>query len=175
MSGVYLSTSCDCSNNINVACSVLACPCDISSCSLCSIIGCKVPTAKRIYHASMVPSSVYRLTLSSSTVASGLGGRQKIFNANYNQSSDRNQKHSVPFSTPRLRMKNAPGVSSAGNGITGGGVDIKHNSYDRYLARKKGFAINHKNQPIWHKSNNVPSGTTNETFNIINGCRNNCS
>lgn len=171
MSGVYLSTSCDCSNNINVACSNLACP----NTDMCSNNGCNVPNAKRIYHASMVPSSVYRLTLSSSTVASGPGGRQKTFNVNYNQSSDRNQKHSVPFSTPRFRMKNAPGVSSAGNGITGGGVDIKHNSYDRYLARKKGFAINHKNQPIWHKSNNVPSGTTNETFNIINGCRNNCS
>ena len=66
-------------------------------------------------------------------------------NVNWNQSSDRNvagiQKSVVPSrgdSTRHTLTRARPGACSAG----GKGVDIKHGSYDRYLARLKGKSCN---------------------------------
>jgi hypothetical protein len=135
MSGVYLSTSCDCSNNIQVGCSNNNVNCDVS--------GNQVNNALRIYQDVVrMPSSLYRMKLASVTVSNNRMSTWATQAPLYNQSSDRCKAHTVPTYTPRSRMKLAPGVSSA----NGSGVDIKHNSYDRYLARRKGNTINHQNR-----------------------------
>lgn len=143
--------------------------CDISdNCALSGACG-RITTAKRIYGASRVTSSLFNNVLSSTTVSTE---RQKNPNLLYNQSSDRSLKSIMTsgMHTPRNKMGMTPGGSSA----AGNGVDIKHNSYDRYLARKKGSAINHTNQPIWHKDKQSIA-TNNQTFNIFNRCKNgNC-
>ena len=54
-------------------------------------------------------------------------------NVNWNQASDRNRAGVSTYRTSRNTTRHRPGGSGAG----GVGVDIKHNSYDRYLARKK--------------------------------------
>jgi len=60
----------------------------------------------------------------------------------YNPSSDRKQAHVIKpsLNIPRNRTRIAPGMLQPAGMINDekGGVDIKHNSYARYLARKKG-------------------------------------
>lgn len=72
----------------------------------------------------------------------------KIYNTS--QASDRYEKAKVPItvvvpsrgnSTKRTQTNLRPGALGPG----GQGVDIKHNSYARYLAKKKGKAILGKN------------------------------
>ena len=58
------------------------------------------------------------------------------------QSSDRDQSHFIPpsLSIPRNRTRIAPGMLQpvGRNPHDSGGVDVKHNSYARYLARRRG-------------------------------------
>ena len=56
---------------------------------------------------------------------------------NWNQASDRNIPHKVNINIPRYLMSNRPGSLSA-KGI---GVDLKHNSYARHLAKIKQKSI----------------------------------
>lgn len=71
---------------------------------------------------------------------------------NWNQSSDRAQpavtQRYVPSrgnSTKTSLTRCRPGAACPGGGsVSSAGVDVKHNSYDRYLARKKAGAIRQK-------------------------------
>ena len=56
---------------------------------------------------------------------------------NWNQSSDRNEKHKTKINIPRHLTRLKPGKLSA----AGAGVDVKHGSYNRYLAQKKQKSI----------------------------------
>ena len=85
---------------------------------------------------------------------------------NWNQSSDRStpsiQRAYRPTrgnSTKTTKTSHRPG----GSGPAGTGVDIKHNSYDRYLARKKGKVFNPEKKiaetPLY--------GNKTQTYNIV--------
>jgi hypothetical protein len=88
-------------------------------------------------------------------------------NVNWNQSSDRNQPsvqsavvpsraNSTKYSITRER----PGACSPG----GKGVDVKHNSYDRYLNRRKSNLV--RNQCI--TTTDTPLyGNKKQTFGLL--------
>jgi len=101
---------------------------------------------RRNYNYVRVPSSLYMMEKSAFNVYSD--SRVKATTqkpaGTWNQSSDRNEKHIgtavVPShgnSTKRSLTRHRPGASGPG----GAGVDIKHNSYARYLNRIKGKEI----------------------------------
>lgn len=96
-----------------------------------------------------VPSSLYTMNVGALNVyqdPSGIAGSVENGNVNWNQMSDRVVAHTqFRGSAGRSQGGNSrrrtvtclrPGALSPG----GTGVDIKHNSYDRYLARLKGKA-----------------------------------
>ena len=111
---------------------------------------------KIIQNTVRVPSSLYSMNLAAlnayqkpSSVYSviDVAGSNYIVSpgVNWNQMSDRKEPHLQPFSTSsgsayggnstkRSLTRLRPGAMSPG----GAGVDIKHNSYDRYLNRLKG-------------------------------------
>ena len=57
---------------------------------------------------------------------------------NWNQMSDRAVPSVIPatMNVPRHRTRHRPGSTGTG-GVKANGVDVKHDSYARYLARKK--------------------------------------
>ena len=85
-------------------------------------------------------SSMFTMNLSALTVRGGPSNtpRQMFGGVNWNQSSDR----AIPSHRPetmnvsRNRTRHRPGASGTGGDRTNG-LDIKHNSYARYLARRK--------------------------------------
>jgi len=93
---------------------------------------------KRIWQQVRVPSSLYAMNLSALKI--GTERLNAIAGQKNNQSSDQAvpsvQNHPLPshgnsLRTTRTSLK--PGACMPG----GSGVDIKHNSYARYLGRKK--------------------------------------
>jgi len=108
---------------------------------------------RRIQKQVRVASSQYMDSLASYNVRGAFVGPSannpiSQYNlVNWNQSSDRNIPHvtqrNVPShgnSTKRSLTRCRPGSLCPGNSESAG-VDIKHNSYQRYLMRKKGGAI----------------------------------
>lgn len=97
---------------------------------------------RRMYNYVRVPSSLYTGTLGGSNTFNGsLGG---VYGLRWNQSSDKKLAHIgtaiVPTrgnSTRTSVTRDRPGAGSPG----GVGVDIKHNSFQRYLNRKKGATV----------------------------------
>ena len=115
---------------------------------------------KLIHNTVRVPSSIYTMNLGALNVYQA---PNKIYGVNWNQMSDRRDPHiqqansgggnpggnSTKRSVTRLR----PGALSPG----GVGVDIKHNSYDRYLARLKGKKpLRQERVPSSFLPNNLP-------------------
>jgi hypothetical protein len=93
---------------------------------------------KLIQNTVRVPSSLYTMNLGALNVYQY---PVTFDNVNWNQMSDRYQRHSQPVNvsshgsrTRRTITRNRPNASTPG----GLGVDIKHNSYYRYLDRLKG-------------------------------------
>ena len=98
---------------------------------------------KRIENTVRVPSSEYTMNKSALNVYTAPESR--FANVNWNQMSDRavpGVTHSnVPShgnSTKSSLTRMRPGSMSAGGSK---GVDMKHGSYDRYLARLKGKSV----------------------------------
>ena len=98
-------------------------------------------TLKIIQNTVRVPASLYTHDLGALTVYQTPG----LFGVNWNQMSDRRIRHVQPnivtggsfyhgSSTKHTITRARPGAGCPG----GSGVDIKHNSYDRYLNRLKG-------------------------------------
>lgn len=119
-----------------------------SSCNgKCNAEANQIITQKRIWNQVRVASSLFTMSKQASHILgtpSNLPTAQ-YFNLNWNQSSDRNlpniqTNHIVPShgnSTRSSITRLRPGSMSPG----GKGVDIKHNSYDRYLARRKSSLV----------------------------------
>lgn len=152
---------CDCSNNsyeYNCACLGSTKPIAVVQCKSCGYCdgtdaNCKINisernkmTQKRIWKQVRVPSSLFTMALSSANVVGDINNRplSKYRYVNWNQSSDRNkpsiQKVIVPTNGNSLHStltSHRPGAGSPG----GIGVDIKHNSYERYLLKKKGEIV----------------------------------
>jgi hypothetical protein len=95
-------------------------------------------TQRKIWKVARVDASLYTMNRASSTVYGPWTGRytNKSNGMHWNQSSDRMDPSSSWSYIPRRRTSLRPGGTSPA-GTTAKGVDIKHNSYHRYLARKK--------------------------------------
>jgi|MDSZ01.1.fsa_nt_gb hypothetical protein len=104
----------------------------------------KLSNQKKIWNSVRVPASEYTMNKASLTVYNGL--------KSWNRPSDRNEysntTRNVPShgnSTKKSLTRMRPGACSA----PGKGVDIKHNSYDRYLAKLKGKGpLRSQKQPV---------------------------
>lgn len=108
-----------------------------------------ITTNKRIYNASRVAASLYSGSLAAANVFAGSSNKTAQYPSGRQfQMSDRargansqilpSQRRVVPSHGNSLRgslTRARPGASAPG----GVGVDVKHDSYARYLARKKGF------------------------------------
>lgn len=132
-------------------------------------------TQKRIWKQVRVYSSLFTASKASANVVSHPNNLPlPIYsNVNWHQSSDRNQPsiqtrivptrgNSTHSSITRLR----PGSSSPG----GKGVDIKHNSYDRYLNRRKSNLV--RNQ--CETNLNPLYGNKKQTFGLLTQSGNCC-
>ena len=97
---------------------------------------------RRIYNTFRIRSSEFTMNKAAFNV---FAGRSPTFNLSWNQSSDRSvagiSRAIVPSRGSSLRGTRT-GTRPGSQGPGGTGVDIKHNSYDRYLLRKKGKAMN---------------------------------
>lgn len=161
----------------------MGCLCDggripnISQCKTCNGCGpnCNYEiTQKRIWKQVRTYSSLFTMAKSAAnvTTASNLP-LDKYSNVNWNQSSDRNRpsvQHAVVpsrgNSTRNSITRERPGSSSPG----GKGVDMKHNSYDRYLNRRKSNLV--RNQCT---TNLVPiQGNKKQTFGLLSQSGNCC-
>lgn len=141
---------------------------------------------KIIQNTVRVPSSLYTMNLGSLSVYEP---PQLKTGVNWNQMSDRAIPSKQPTgsggssgsfyhasSTRRSATRMRPGACSPG----GVGVDIKHNSYDRYLARIKGkgplrrgvIPPNFGSPVVYNPAFPIHGGKTMKT-SIVNGC--NCS
>lgn len=104
----------------------------LSCCSGCSIDTIKATIQQKIQNTVRVPAGLYLDNLSSLTVRGNANNKptSQYKSVNQSQASDR-AVMSVQkiLANPRLR----PGKLGPG----GVGVDVKHNSFDRILARKK--------------------------------------
>lgn len=96
---------------------------------------------RRIYNVARIPASEFSMNLASFHVFTGSRNQQ---GQTWNQSSDRALEHTTPNpvpshgnSTKSSITRPRPGAQRPG----GKGVDIKHNSYARFLARRKGKAM----------------------------------
>lgn len=151
----------------------------IVNCSTCSSYPClpnnSMPMLKinnkRIYNYVRVPASLYTGSLGAvSTYNGSFGG---IFGLRWNQSSDKKLPHiskaTVPSrgnSTRSSITRHRPGAMTPG----GVGVDVKHNSYQRYLNRKKGAMV--PSGPYVANKVNPKSVTNNKVqkASIVNSC-----
>ena len=112
-------------------------PIQCAACESCPSDNChldknKIYLQKQIQNTVRVPGSLYLNNLEALTIKGSQKNLPKLEfnNVNQSQASDRNILHVQKASyNPRLR----PGKLGPG----GEGVDIKHNSFNRILARKK--------------------------------------
>lgn len=155
----YAPDSCLCGDTLLMAKAVQCVSCGTVSCDGCL----DEITQKRIWNQVRVPSSLYTMNLATMNVINS-----RTTNVNWNQSSDRQVPsigtYYVPSrgnTTKGTVTRNRPGAS----GAVGTGVDIKHNSYARYLARKKGKNIKTNITEV------VPIiGNKTRTYGIISSC-----
>jgi hypothetical protein len=95
---------------------------------------------KRMWGLVRTSSSIFTMNLAALSVRGTKANypKQVHGNVNWNQMSDRAVPSVIPgtMNVPRHRTKLRPGATGTG-GVKADGVDVKHDSYARYLARKK--------------------------------------
>jgi hypothetical protein len=135
------------------------------TCQRCSDGITQMQTQKIIRNMVRMPASLNTLNVATCNVYNTTNSAHTI---NWNQMSDRNIAHVqqvvVPSrgdSTRTTLTRARPGACSAG----GVGVDVKHGSYDRYLARLKGKSCN----PV-QKSTDAQFLTSTFDFSVGNYC-----
>ena len=112
-------------------------------------VGCNVQTdpvqtqeirQKRIWGLVRTSSSMFTMNLAALSVrGTQANDPTKTYGyVNWNQMSDRAVPSVIPgtMNVPRHRTRDRPGATRTG-GVKANGVDVKHGSYMRYLARKK--------------------------------------
>jgi hypothetical protein len=95
---------------------------------------------RRTYNVARIPASEFSMNLAAFNVYSG----SRIGGMTWNQSSDRALEHVTPNPIPSHGNSTRTSITRARPGAIrpgGRGVDIKHNSYARYLNRIKGNAM----------------------------------
>tara|TARA_B100001059_G_scaffold225422_2_gene252610 strand:- start:286 stop:915 length:630 start_codon:yes stop_codon:yes gene_type:complete len=146
----------DCSCNGAIIPGVVQCRgCSNTYCQTCDPSGSYLDiTQKRIWNTVRVPASEYTMNLGSLSVYQQPSTNPIYSGVNWNQMSDRSLPSNsniskitvIPSrgnSTRSSITRNRPGSMRPG----GIGVDIKHGSYDRYLARLKGKGPLRTQQP----------------------------
>jgi hypothetical protein len=128
---------------------------------------------KRIWNQVRAPASTYLMNLSSFTSASQRLASKT--NVNWNQMSDSVSAAKQPALNPthgnslkRTLTSDRPGAGTPG----GAGVDVKHDSYARYLNRKK--AVNMKTQTQNIATRPLHGNKTN-AINILSNSANCCT
>ena len=137
----------DCSCTGDIIYGVVQCKgCSNAYCQTCDPSGSYLDiTQKRIWNTVRVPASEYVMNLASLSGYQAPSTDQKYSNVNWNQMSDRALPANLNISkitvvpshgnsTRSSITRDRPGSMRPG----GKGVDIKHGSYARYLARLKG-------------------------------------
>jgi hypothetical protein len=146
-------------------------PIQCKSCNETVCVGCSdVIRQKRIWNQVRAPASQYTSVIQAENVVGGVSNKPIAANANvnWNQSSDRAvaaiqtvYRPTNGNSTKTSITRERPGSLSAG----GKGVDVKHNSYARYLARKKAPVLRTEVLP------SVPvKGNKTKMYGMISGC-----
>jgi hypothetical protein len=163
-----MSNSCGC----NYALSTATAPC-ISCVNVANVAAAKAITQKRIWNQVRTGSSMYTMNLASLTVAENRLASNK--NVNWNQMSDQvlaakqpsiNSSHGN--SLRQTLTSDRPGAATPG----GSGVDVKHDSYARYLNRKKASNLKTQTTNIATKAlNGNKTNMTGLLANSINCCR----
>jgi hypothetical protein len=130
---------------------------------------------KIIQNTVRVSSSLYTMNLGALNVYQT--GKKENGGVNWNQMSDRREPHVQQFksgsNSSAVWRKTGPGAMSSG----GVGVDVKHNSYERYLNRLKGrkplrrgvIPADFGTYIPFNRANPVYGGKTLKTA-IVNGC-----
>lgn len=95
---------------------------------------------KRMWGLAGTSSSMFTMNLAALSVRGTEANNpvQTYGYVNWNQMSDRAVPSAIPatMNVPRHRTRHRPGSTGTG-GVKADGVDVKHDSYARYLARKK--------------------------------------
>ena len=135
------------------------------TCQRCTDGVTQMQTQKVIRNMVRMPASLQTLNVATCNVYNTVNSARVV---NWNQMSDRNMAHIQQYVVPsrgdstRSTLTRArPGACSAG----GAGVDVKHGSYDRYLARLKGKSCN----PV-KKSTDVQTLTSVFNFEVGDFC-----
>jgi hypothetical protein len=130
---------------------------------------------KIIQNTVRVSSSLYTMNLGALNVYQS--GKKENGGVNWNQMSDRREPHVQQFksgsNSSAIWRRVGPGSMSPG----GAGVDVKHNSYERYLNRLKGrkpvrrgvIPADFGTYIPFNRANPVYGGKTLKTA-IVNGC-----
>lgn len=135
----YLAGSCDCDcSGVHISeIQPLHVQCKRCSGSLASAETTQEQVQRLIWNVARAPSSLYIMNLAAQNVVGGASNAPvgQYGGVNWNQMSDRAVPGVVTgnMNIPRNRTRAWPGHTSA----PGAGVDVKHDSYARYLARKK--------------------------------------
>jgi len=128
-------------------------------------------TQKRIWNQVRTGSSIYTMNRAAFTSAASILASDS--NVNWNQRSDRvlaatqlplNPTHGNSLRT--TLTSDRPGAGTPG----GSGVDVKHDSYARYLNRKKATNLKTKNTAVVPVAGNK-TGTVNLVANSVNCCK----
>tara|TARA_B100000902_G_scaffold256452_1_gene242802 strand:+ start:25 stop:585 length:561 start_codon:yes stop_codon:yes gene_type:complete len=101
-------------------------------------------TQKRIFNQTGVTQSEYLITRSAWTSVGGRSNSVPRWGMLWNQMSDRKEPHIQTAYHPSRGNSTRSTLTSIKPGAcapAGKGVDIKHDSYARYLARKKAMAL----------------------------------
>jgi len=151
MSLSYTSKGCDCDYG-----HIEYLPVQCTSCTLFDANGKPLigdsqgARQKRIWNQARVSQSEYLITRAAWSV---VGGRENFANTangaqypyvNWNQMSDRRQPHQQTAYHPsrgNSTRTTLTGIKPGACAPAGKGVDVKHDSYARYLARKKSRAL----------------------------------
>jgi hypothetical protein len=147
---------CSCNNSINNIPEI-----QCRSCTEGSVSDPKI-VQKQIWNQVRVPSSLYTMNLAALNIANNQDNKP-----NWNQASDRKVPslqvayHPSRGNSTKATLTSAKPGSQAPGGY---GVDIKHNSYARYLGKKKATNIRTQNKNIVA----VPiEGNKKQNFGII--------
>lgn len=150
----FRTTDCNCANCGNCY-NNLDKSCNNTPCLFLS--GIREITQKKIQNQVSVASSNYITNLSAFTIRGGSKNNPSpsYFNVNQIQMSDRNKLHIQTRYVPRHANSTRSSITANRPGSMGPagknalGVDIKHNSYDRYLGRLKAKNL----QASWDNDN----------------------
>ena len=134
-----------------------------------------IPTQKKIQNVVRVDSSEYLMNKAALNVYTQ--PTAAYYNVNWNQQSDRAVPGVVNRNVPRRGNGSStrgsitlmrPGSSSAGSSSMQGskGVDMKHGSYDRYLAKLKGGKVLRTQSQVYTSTNVPQQGNKTRQFGV---------